>query len=148
MQGEVEPMEELRDSRPWRPCSCARAAAGAPSTGARGGAGGKGRHGQGEGGSSPSPWIAGETLGSSTNEVAGRPWRHPAAGRHESAGNGGAAALREEGAGAPCTAKRGRKGAELPALGKKAWAPSMGEGAARPDAAVRKKETEKKEGGG
>jgi hypothetical protein len=41
-------------------------------------------------------------------------------------------------------ARRGRKGAELPALGKEAWAPSMGEGAARPDAAVRKKETGKK----
>jgi hypothetical protein len=74
-------------------------------------------------------------LGSSTSEVAGRPWRHPTAERHESAGNGGAAALREEGAGAPCTAERGRKGAELPALGKKAWAPSMG--AAAPCSGVR-----------
>jgi hypothetical protein len=35
-----------------------------------------------------------ETLGSSTNEVAGRPWRHPAAERHGSAGNEGVVALR------------------------------------------------------
>jgi hypothetical protein len=37
-----------------------------------------------------------EKLGSSTNEVADRPWRHPAAERHGSAGNEGAAVVRKK----------------------------------------------------
>jgi hypothetical protein len=43
--------------------------------------------------SSPTPWTAEGNTGSSTQEVVGRPWRHPAAERYGSAGIEGAAAL-------------------------------------------------------
>jgi hypothetical protein len=75
----------------------------------------------------PAPWEERETPGSSTNEVAGRPQRHPAAERHGT----GRARLEEMGA-ESWAAMGGREEAPC-ALGKKApcYSRSLGGGAGR-----------------